>query len=132
MINRDLPETNLALQVDLHVSHAEIEFVNVSCQLIVHQASFILGQSEVNNQLCQTECLVVYQDIQDWPVAFIFFFYVVDEKWKFLDDSQLKFIMNGLVNDISISMGLGRHEQVLVNIYAEGEDVIQIILFDFF
>jgi len=29
-------------------------------------------------------------------------------------------------------MGLGRHEQVLVNIYAEGEDVIQIILFDFF
>jgi hypothetical protein len=65
MINRDLPEANLALKVDLHVSHAEIEFVNVSCQLIVHQASFVLGQSEVNNQLCQTEGLVVNQDIQD-------------------------------------------------------------------
>lgn len=132
MINRDLPEANLALQVDLHVSHAEIEFVNVSCQLIVHQPSFVLGQSKVDNQLCQTKSLIINHYIQDRPIAFIFYFYVVDEKWKFFDDSQLKFIMNGLVDDISISMGFGRHEQVLVNIYAEGQDVIQIIFFDFF
>jgi hypothetical protein len=45
MISRDLAEANLALQVDLHVIHAEIEFVNISCQLIIHQASIILGQS---------------------------------------------------------------------------------------
>ena len=61
----------------------------------------------------------------------IFFFYVVDEKWKLLNDSQLKFIMNGLVDDISISMGFCRHEQVHVSVQAEGQDIIKFFLFDF-
>ena len=60
----------------------------------------------------------------------IIFFYVVDEKWKLLDNSQLKFIMYGLENDISISMVFRRHEQVLMSMQAEGKDVIQIFLFD--
>jgi hypothetical protein len=60
----------------------------------------------------------------------IIFFYVVDEKWKLLDNSQLKFIKYGLENDISISMVFSRHEQVLMSMQAEGKDKIQIFLFD--